>query len=52
MNVVWMIAGLGIFGAVAAIVRWRGSNRTADLGFVSQQWIAENRVSQHHESRR
>ena len=52
MNIVWMIAGLGVFGAIAAIVRWRGSGRPTDLGFLSQQWLAENRLSQLHEPRR
>jgi hypothetical protein len=52
MNTVWMIVGLGVFGAIAAVVRWRGSGRPADLGFVSQQWVAENRMSQQHDPRR
>ena len=52
MNTIWMIVGLGVVGAVVAIVRWSGSGREADLGFVSQQWVAENRLSQQHEPRR
>ena len=52
MNTVWMIVGLGVFGAIAAVVRWRGGGRQTDLGFVSQQWVAENRMSQQHDPRR
>jgi len=52
MNTVWMIVGLGVCGAIAAVVRWRGSGRQTDLGFVSQQWVAENRMSQQHDPRR
>ena len=52
MNVVWMVVGLGVVGAVLAMLRWRGNGREADLGFVSQQWVAENRLSQQHDPRR
>jgi len=52
MNTVWMIVGLGVFGAVAVITRWRASGRQTDLGFVSQRWVAENRLTQQHEPRR
>jgi hypothetical protein len=49
MNLVWMLVGCGGVGAILAIVRWRSSSRPVDLGFVSQQWVAENRLSQQHE---
>jgi hypothetical protein len=52
MNTVWVIVGLGVCGAVVAIVRWSGRGRPTDLGFVSQQWVAENRLSQQHDPRR
>jgi hypothetical protein len=52
MNIVWMIVGVGVFAAVETIVRWHGSGRQTDLGFVSQRWVAENRLSQQHEPRR
>jgi hypothetical protein len=46
MNVVWMIAGIGILGAVAKLVAWlRGRGRETDLGFVSHQWVLEHRPS-------
>lgn len=49
MNTLWMIVGIGVFAAAAATVRWYGRGRETDLGFVSQQWVAENRMSQQHE---
>ena len=49
MNTVWIVVGLGVFAAVVAIVRWSGRGRPTDLGFVSQQWVAENRLSQQHD---
>jgi hypothetical protein len=52
MNTVWMVVGFGVFAAVVAIVRWSGRGRPTDLGFVSQQWVAENRLSQQHDPRR
>jgi len=52
MNTVWVIVGFGAFVAVVAIVRWYGRGRHTDLGFVSQQWVAENRLSQQHDARR
>jgi len=52
MNTVWVMVGFGVFAAVVAIVRWYGRGRPTDLGFVSQQWVAENRLSQQHDPRR
>jgi hypothetical protein len=52
MNTVWTIVGLGIFLVLAAVVRWHGRGRPTDLGFVSQQWVSENRLSQQHDPRR
>jgi hypothetical protein len=52
MNTVWTIVGLGIFSAVAAVLRWHGRGRRIDLGFVSQQWVSANRLSQQHDPRR
>jgi hypothetical protein len=52
MNMVWVITGLGGLAAVVAMVRWHGRGRQTDLGFVSQQWVAENRLSQQHDARR
>jgi hypothetical protein len=49
MNTLWIVGGIGVIAAVMAIVRWYGRGRETDLGFVSQQWVAENRLSQQHE---
>lgn len=50
----WIVVGLGIAGAVAALVTsWqRGRDQHADLGTVSHQWIAEHRLGQGTDSRR
>jgi hypothetical protein len=52
MNTVWVIVGSGVVAAVVAAVRWYGRGRPTELGFVSQQWVAENRLSQQHDPRR
>ena len=52
MNTVWVIVGLGLVAAILAILRGSGRGRPTDLGFVSQQWVAENRLSQQHDPRR
>jgi hypothetical protein len=51
MNTVWVIVGSGVVAAVVAAVRWYGRGRPTELGFVSQQWVAENRLSQQHDPR-
>jgi len=46
MNVMWMMAGIGIVGASATFLAWlRGRGRERHLGFVSHQWIIEHRPS-------
>jgi hypothetical protein len=52
MTPFWIIATLGVSGAIAAIVRWRARGRRDDLGFVSNQWVAEHRLSQQHDVQR
>lgn len=53
MNGAWIILGLAVFGAIAAMNRWsHGRGRRPDLGFVSQQWVAEHRLSQSQSSQR
>ena len=49
----WLIIGFGILGALVVLVglsQRRG--RRADLGFVSDQWVAEHRLSQTQDARR
>jgi len=46
MNVMWMMAGIGIVGVCATFLAWlRGRGRERQLGFVSHQWIIEHRPS-------
>ena len=51
MSTVWIVVGLMISGVLAAIVRWRKRARDTDLGAVSNQWVAEQRLSDHHTDR-
>jgi len=46
MNVMWIVAGIGIGGTLAkllASLRDRGGEK--DLGCVSHQWILEHRAT-------
>jgi hypothetical protein len=47
MNGIWIVVGFGVSVAIALIVRSRGRVRQSDLGSVSNQWVAEHRLSQH-----
>jgi len=53
MSAVWVIAALGVAGAVVSLIaaRIRG-DRLSDLGSVSSQWIAEHRLGPGNDSRR
>jgi len=47
MNVLWIVAGFAILGCLAKQVAWVFERRCqAELGFVSQQWLIEHRLSQ------
>jgi hypothetical protein len=52
MNALWALAGVVMLGTITATLR-RSLGRTADadLGFVSQQWLAEHRQSESHHER-
>ena len=54
MNMEWIvILGLGLAGGIAALATsWRRGDRTADMGAVSHQWIAEHRLGSGQDSRR
>jgi hypothetical protein len=53
MNTVLVIAGVGIAAAIVALVTsWSRGGNTADLGAVSNQWIAEHRLGSGQDSRR
>ena|SRR5438132_9188609 len=46
MNIVWTVLGIGI---VAAIAKWAWADERdahSHLGFVSQGWLADHRLSQ------
>jgi hypothetical protein len=48
MNTVWILVGLGVVGAIVTLVTSRHRrDRLADLGTVSDQWMAEQRLGQH-----
>jgi hypothetical protein len=49
-NPSWIVAAIGVSGAIAALLRWRGRGRRADLGFVSDHWVAEHRLAQPRDS--
>jgi hypothetical protein len=47
MNIVWIIISVAIVGMIAKRVALAGERHGhAHLGFVSHQWLAENRLSQ------
>ena len=47
MNVVWIVVGIGILGGVARWIPWPHERvGQSDLGLVSQQWLADHRLSQ------
>ena len=51
MNV-WLAVGAGVLGAIVALlVAWSRTDRRADMGAVSSQWIAEHRLGQGHDPR-
>jgi len=52
VNIAWVIVGVAVAGAVIAFVTsWRRGGRAADLGAVSDQWIAEHRLGSGPDSR-
>ena len=45
MSAVWIVVGLGVVGAVIALVAsWQRGGPHSDLGTVSSQWISEHRL--------
>jgi hypothetical protein len=52
MNMVWIACGLIILGGLATLIKsWRQSDQPGEMGAVSDQWIAEHRLSQGNDSR-
>ncbi len=53
MNTVWVVVGIGVVGAIIAVITaWRRFDSRADLGAVSHHWIAEQRMGPGSDSRR
>jgi hypothetical protein len=47
MSLVWLVVAIGVIAIFAKWVVWPdGHARPSDLGFVSQQWLIEHRLSQ------
>jgi hypothetical protein len=53
MNGAWLVVGLGVAGAIVALVTaLRRGEHATDLGAVSSQWIAEHRFGSGQDSSR
>jgi heme exporter protein D len=53
MSAVWIAAGVAVVAVIAvAIASWRRRQYVADLGTVSTQWMAEQRLHAQHDSQR
>jgi hypothetical protein len=53
VNAAWIVLGIGVAVAVLTLTTsWRRRDQELDLGSVSHQWIAEQRMGQGHDSRR
>ena len=50
VSAVWIVVGLGVVGAVIALVAaWQRGGPHGDLGTVSSQWISEHRLGQNQD---
>ena len=53
MNVVWIAGAIAILAVIArSTAKFRFRRRESDMGFVSQQWIAEHRLTQSSDTSR
>ena len=53
MTISWIIFGIGIAVAVGLVATfWRRRDQDVDLGNVSHQWIAEQRLGLGHDPQR
>ena len=53
MNAGWIVLGLGIAVVVLMVAAsWRRRAYDVDLGSVSHQWLAEQRMGQRHDPQR
>ena len=46
MNAGWIVIGMAIVGALVTRIAWSHGRWESDLGSVSQEWLAEHRLSQ------
>jgi hypothetical protein len=54
VNAAWIVLGIGGVAVAMLILTtsWRRRDRGRDLGSVSHQWMAEQRIEHGHDSRR
>jgi hypothetical protein len=45
MTFVWIAVGIAVVGSLAKLVAWPHEHAENSLGFVSQQWLTEHRLS-------
>ena len=50
MNGVLVLLGLSVTLAATALLKWRNDRSRGDLGFVSDQWLADQRFAHTHET--
>lgn len=51
MNILWIVFALCVVAAVVAFAAsWHHRNQKADLGTLSHQWMAEQRLGAGHHS--
>ncbi len=51
MNGVLVLLGLGVTVAATALLKWWNDRGQGDLGFVSDQWVADQRFAYTHVTR-
>jgi hypothetical protein len=50
VNAAWILMGIGVAVAMLMLTTsWRRRDQQVDLGSVSHQWMAEQRMGQGHE---
>jgi hypothetical protein len=50
MNIVWIVVGLALL--IATRAAWAAERDAQSLGYVSDQWLADHRLSQVSDSER
>jgi len=52
MNLMWIILAVAALGVIVKGAWPRKRDSESDLGFVSQQWLAEQRLAMTHDAQR